>query len=513
MTTMTESTVRAAAATRLLRSVPADRAVATPTTVPGEGAVAGLAGRSPAWANPVFVLCGGRSGSTLLRFVLDSHPDLACPPETSLSFACSYLANAWSLLAGQPVPPNPQGAAPVIPDSAVAGIRQSLELMIGPYLARRGKSRYCDKSLDAADHADLLMRLFPGVKFICLYRHPMDVIASGMEACPWGLRGYGFDRYGAAFPGNAVMALAHFWADHAAANLRVEERAPDRCHRVRYEDLVADPEGVAEKMFAFLGVPPAPGVSGRCFTPDRERGGGSDYKIWHTSQITTDSVGRGWSIPAHMIEPAMAARMNQLADRLAYIRVDATWGVADVPPDFRVLPPGEAAGPPATSAHATQQMPRAFLKLGELLQAGLFRVSDRFIRQWEQCAEEAFLVIATSPDNSSSARWRVDLATRTVNLASGQSDIGGQAGVPWQIVGRSDVWERVIRGTTNLNVALRRRDLRYSSTSEAASAGAARMSMFADLLGVTSWRSTEPAREPEMISLNAMPPGLGGAAR
>jgi len=33
--------------------------------------------------DPVFVLCNGGSGSTLLRFVLDAHPDLACPPETN----------------------------------------------------------------------------------------------------------------------------------------------------------------------------------------------------------------------------------------------------------------------------------------------------------------------------------------------------------------------------------------------------------------------------------------------
>lgn len=492
MTTMTESTVRAAVAGQPLRSVPTDRAAAMPTVVPSEGAAAGLAGRGPAWANPVFVLCGGRSGSTLLRFVLDAHPDLACPPETSLSFACAQLANVWSVLAGQPVAPNSPAGPPVIPEQVVGGIRQSMEMMIGPYLARRGKNRYCDKSLDAADHADLLARLFPDVRFICLYRHPMDVIASGMEACPWGLRGYGFERYAAAVPGNAVMALAHFWADHAAANLRAEERLPERCHRVRYEDLVADPEGVAEKMFAFLGVPPAPGIASRCFTPERERGGGADYKIWHTSQITTDSVGRGWSIPVNMIDSAMAARVNELADRLGYIRIDETWGVADTPPDFRVIPPGEAAGPSAPGAHLTQQMPRAFIMLGELLQAGLFRVSDRFIGQWGRFAEEAFLVVATSPDNSCSARWRVDLAARTVALASGPSDDNGQPRVTWQIVGRSDVWERVIRGTTNLNVALRRRELRYSSRGEAA-AGGTRMSMFADLLGVTSWRSVESA--------------------
>ena len=51
---------------------------------------------------------------------------------------------------------------------------------------------------------------------MCLYRHPMDVIASGVEACPWGLNGYGFDPYIATTPGNSVMALASFWADNAA---------------------------------------------------------------------------------------------------------------------------------------------------------------------------------------------------------------------------------------------------------------------------------------------------------
>jgi hypothetical protein len=34
--------------------------------------------------DPVFVLCMARSGSTLLRFLLDAHPELACPPETML---------------------------------------------------------------------------------------------------------------------------------------------------------------------------------------------------------------------------------------------------------------------------------------------------------------------------------------------------------------------------------------------------------------------------------------------
>jgi hypothetical protein len=39
------------------------------------------------------------------------------------------------------------------------------------------------------------LRIYPEARFLCLYRHPMDVIASGVEACPWGLGGYGFDPW------------------------------------------------------------------------------------------------------------------------------------------------------------------------------------------------------------------------------------------------------------------------------------------------------------------------------
>jgi hypothetical protein len=38
-------------------------------------------------ADPVFVLCVGRSGSTLPRLLLDTHPDLAWPPETNIPLA------------------------------------------------------------------------------------------------------------------------------------------------------------------------------------------------------------------------------------------------------------------------------------------------------------------------------------------------------------------------------------------------------------------------------------------
>src|SRR6516164_1201577 len=188
-------------------------------------------------ADPVFVLCNGRSGSTLLRFVLDAHPELACPPETNLPGLCVQLATVWSLIEGAPLSANRGDEPPDIPEAAIAGVRESMDRMLGSYLSRRGKKRYCDKSLGTARFAELLLRVYPGAKFLCLYRLPMDVIASGLEACPWGLNGYGFDSYATTTPGNSVMALARFWVDNTAMTLAAEELFAAQSLRVRYEDL------------------------------------------------------------------------------------------------------------------------------------------------------------------------------------------------------------------------------------------------------------------------------------
>jgi hypothetical protein len=454
-------------------------------------------------ADPVFVLCAARFGSTLLRFLLDAHPDLACPPETELPSLCLQLAQTWGLLAGTPVEKGRNGEPRRLPEPLRASVRYAMNQLIGQHLARRGKQRLADKSLFTAALVSLLSQLFPEAKFICLYRHPMDMIASGIEACPWGLKGgFGFDSYAASSPGRDVLALARYWADHAREIRQVEERYPERCHRVRYEDLVHDPETVMDGVFAFLGAAPSPGISTQCFTPERERLGRADYKIWQTSRVSPDSVGRGWSIPPDQIEESVRERINQLADELGYVRVDDTWSAADTPPDLRLV--GGSASPRtrAVSARNTRQMPRGFLVLGDRLQAGLFRVSDRFLRAWGSCAEDSFLVVATSPvGDDNVVRWRVNLGARTVTLAdtsAGDAAVDRGAGRPavaWQITGTAAVWEHVLDGTVNFNVALRRRELRYADTGTTPGpVTVMRIGMLADLLGITSWR---PAEAPE----------------
>src|ERR1035438_6509419 len=136
---MPESATRSVGMADALTTVvrwPARGALAMRVTAAAES-VPAMAGcpvsGAPGWGgadnDPVFVLCCGRSGSTLLRFLLDAHPDLACPPETNMAVLCAHLASTWSLLAGAPVAADQHSEPTVIPEPAITGIRQNPELI------------------------------------------------------------------------------------------------------------------------------------------------------------------------------------------------------------------------------------------------------------------------------------------------------------------------------------------------------------------------------------------------
>lgn len=451
---------------------------------------------------PFFVLCGGRTGSTLLRFLIDAHPDLACPPETNVPALCGQLATVWSLIEGAPLSQERGDEPPEIPDAAIVGVRETMDRMLGSYLGRRGKKRYCDKSLGTARFSYLMQRIWPQTKFICLYRHPMDVIASGLEACPWGLNGYGFDQYIAETPGNSVHALARFWLESEATIAAAQEQYSERCIGVRYEDMTEDPQATADAIFEFFGVDPVPGIAEACFAAERERFGPADYKIWHTSRISTDSVGRGWTVPSGLIGPGVRQAINELCAKLGYVPIDDHWGTADRPADLRVpIQPETGEGEEQEIVIATRRrvIDREFGKeLGERLDAGVARVNDDFTRRWAPCAEDAFMVIATSAEEDGpDARWWVDLAARSVTFVEGARPVAppGTIGqdeddeeTGWDVIATLEMWQDLMAGHANLSVELRRHAIRYCDMDDSGPIIAdTRTGMLSDLLGLASW--------------------------
>jgi protein-tyrosine sulfotransferase len=479
----------------------------------GEAGPTGERGPGPtgsAGDDPVFVLCAGRSGSTLLRFLLDAHPDLACPPETRLPWLARQLATAWTVIedAG-PSGPSANGSSADAGISApvAAGLRRSLDPMMTSYLQRRGKRRYCDKSLGAAQHAGLLLKIWPQARFICLYRHPMDVIASGIEASPWGLTSYGFEPYIGSPPDNNVAALARYWLDYTTSIVAAEEHCTDRCLPVRYEDLVTDPDAQIARIFEFIGATPAPGIVARCFGPGHQRFGPGDYKIWNTSGVSADSVGRGWTMPAGKIPTPLLGRVNELADVLGYIRIGDQWGTGAKPADLRTRqdnlssaaggePAGEsdrAAGGASVgeavgaSGAATATLPDWALAVDERVRAGLARVGEQFGRAHGSRARESVLLFVNAPVwSDADAWWRLDLAAGTVSAGLGEAGTDAD----WSLTGSAQAWDRLLAGQANLGVAFRRGDLRYADKGDAGagSIGAdTRVAALTDLLGIARW--------------------------
>lgn len=211
-------------------------------------------------AAPFFLLGAARSGTTLLRLVLDRHPRLSIPPESHfllpllerfpidrpLDTAEARLAA--DLIAGHrrfadwPVDAAKLRAAfsALAPCPLAALVDRVFRLAIAP----TGKPRWGDKTPAYTPYWRHLAALFPEARLLHLVRDGRDVAAS-LERLGWHGRG--------------VYGRARYWRSRAAAAARSLARlGPGRCLVVRYEDLVLETESTVERICGFLGEEPVP---------------------------------------------------------------------------------------------------------------------------------------------------------------------------------------------------------------------------------------------------------------
>jgi hypothetical protein len=203
----------------------------------------------------LFVLGVRRSGTTLLRVMLDRHPDLAVPDE---SYFIPQLARRhrgekldveafvddlrrlptlveWGL---SPDAVATRLEADMHPGQAIAAVFQA-------YAEERGKSSWGDKTPLYMEHLPLLERLFPVASHVHLIRDGRDAALSFLSV-PEGImtEGWGHPR--------DVAGFACQWATEVRAARALGDRRPYL--EVRYEELVVDPERELRRVCRFLGL-------------------------------------------------------------------------------------------------------------------------------------------------------------------------------------------------------------------------------------------------------------------
>jgi hypothetical protein len=197
----------------------------------------GRRGRAAAPEPAPFVVGVGRSGTTLLRFMLDAHPELAIPPETHFvpellerERECSDPRELAAAIVGARTWDD-FGLEPEALYEAVAGAHGAPDVIRAFYRLcadARGKPRWGDKTPGYVKRMRSIAGGLPEARFVHLIRDGRDVALSRRA------RGMGADK--------PIGDVAELWQRRIENARRQAKKLRGRYLELRYEDLVADPE-------------------------------------------------------------------------------------------------------------------------------------------------------------------------------------------------------------------------------------------------------------------------------
>jgi thioesterase domain-containing protein len=220
---------------------------------------------SPATRNPsaIFILSPPRSGSTLLRVMLEGHPLLFAPPELEL-LSFNTLAERREELTGK-YSFWLEGTIRALMEIKGYGMEEARALMeeceeqkltvpqfYGLLQAWIGNRRLVDKTPSYALDQQVLQRAernFEGALYVHLLRHPYGMIRSFEEAKLEQV----FFRHEHSFTRRELAEL--IWLISQQNILEFLKDVPaERQHQLKFEELVNSPREVLERLCAFLGL-------------------------------------------------------------------------------------------------------------------------------------------------------------------------------------------------------------------------------------------------------------------
>ncbi|MFD2113209.1 sulfotransferase family protein [Thiorhodococcus fuscus] len=198
-----------------------------------------------------FIIGMGRSGTTLLRLMLDAHSMLAIPAETHfipflLQDAPRDGADCLARLRTMPNWGDFDLAGTTFEERLIAlqpfSLTEAIRLFFGSYAATQRKPRWGDKTPTYVEQVAAIGALLPEARFVHLLRDGRDVALS-----------YRNKWFG---PGDDLVAAARLWRGRIlTARSQAETLDSGRYLELRFEDLVREPEHWLGTVCDFLELP------------------------------------------------------------------------------------------------------------------------------------------------------------------------------------------------------------------------------------------------------------------
>jgi hypothetical protein len=197
-----------------------------------------------------------RSGTTLLKEMLNRHSELAIPSESYFipqlwdrhgerSSADEVVEDLGRIPRVREWGVRPEDVRARLPERAA--FNDVVDAVYRAYAEARGKARYGDKTPAYMQHLPLLDRVFPDAQYVHIVRDGRDAALSfaAMMRKP---------RFNLGRP-RRLAEFASAWRLEVEGAQRFGARlGPGRYLELRYEDLVAEPEARLREVCEFLGL-------------------------------------------------------------------------------------------------------------------------------------------------------------------------------------------------------------------------------------------------------------------
>ncbi len=222
--------------------------------------------------SPIFIIGNPRSGTSLLRRIINAHSSVVIPPECGFAQWLFKEYSDWTLSSNKEEKVNQfifdlsrcrkietweldfQRLSIEIIKKEPANYSKLIDLVYRSYGQSQNQSqsieRWGDKNNYYINHIPLMIQLFPNAQFVLIIRDGRDVSCSYKELAKKKLRGV----YKPVLPTD-ISEIAREWLSNNENSLNVLSGLEEKqFYTVRYEDLVTEADSAVKSICKFLNL-------------------------------------------------------------------------------------------------------------------------------------------------------------------------------------------------------------------------------------------------------------------